>query len=501
MIASSVWSLLVLAVGLQHLPGSYSNEVSESEQESQTSQPSAPSTGAGPLFLTPYINQCEYWNARELSKVDYFNYLLPNLTAHSGYITVKDTKNNESNLFFFFVEAEGNSSDAPLLLWTQGGPGLSALFGFFLENGPVGFSFNQTLHPVFYPRTNTLQKNMSVIYLDLPVGAGFSYTNETTAYPKHLEEISLHVMQFLQQFLQVFSEYQGRYLYLAGESYGARYSVASAYMMLQKEQENTVPMQLAGVIGGNGFLGPILETADSSDFLYQVSMLTSDGRNEFSRAFQEMKVLLPYAASNYTIAEYLLYKLFSTIFTNTPPTLFQNLTLYDDHASPFYTKRPLQMLLCYGFLNNTAAFKKAIHVGENASFQYNNPTLLYTFAGDWLRDIRNMTQEVLERIRVLLYLGQMDALFPSVKQRAHIANLSWSQSEAYRNATRELWKPPTWGPYSGHAAYLKEVTNFTEAVVLGMSHFGAADKPDEVYHLVMKFLTTAPLGLAPTAAS
>ncbi|XP_075728928.1 putative serine carboxypeptidase CPVL [Rhipicephalus microplus] len=486
MISAWAWTLLILAGSFQGVLGSslYEEVAAESNQVTPDSEPPENYPINRPLHLTPYIEMCLYDLAKNLSKVTFFQ----NFTtapAYSGYITVD--KDTDSNLFFVLIEAETNSDNAPLLLWTQGGPGLSALFGLFLENGPANFHSPLNITK----RTNTLQKHMSVLYVDVPVGAGFSYTRN--GYPQKLEDVVKHEMEFLKQFLELFREYKGRKLYLAGESYGARYSVALADHILRNPAE--IDVCLAGVIGGNGFLGPILETADSSEFLYEVSMLTEEGRANFSAQFQLMKQLLPRARNDTDVAKYLLYLLFSTIFTNSPPTLFQNLTMYNDHASPLHTQRPARLLTCYGFISMSEEFKIAIHAGENASFQYNNEDLLTTFASDWLRDIRNMTQHVLEKIRVLFYLGQIDALFPSVQQRAHYAKLNWTRSAEYKQCPRTTWKPEPWkrNLYSGFAAYVKKVTNFTEAVVLGMSHYGAVEKPDEVYYLVTEFVNKSEL--------
>uniref|UniRef100_A0A131Z7G1 Serine carboxypeptidase n=1 Tax=Rhipicephalus appendiculatus TaxID=34631 RepID=A0A131Z7G1_RHIAP len=481
MISTLSWTLFVIAAGFQYVGSDTPGANAEGGQQVSEGQPPKLSADSGKLLLTPYIDACNYTTAKKLSKVTYFE-KFTKADAYSGYITVNESTG--SNLFFLFIEAAVKTDSTPLLLWTQGGPGLSALFGLFLENGPAAFYSSE----IILPRMSTLQKHMSVIYVDLPVGAGFSYTNPDT-YPKTLEEIVAHVMNFLKQFLELFQEYQGRDIYLAGESYGARYSVAVADHMLQTPEKLNV--HLAGVIGGNGFLGPILETADSSDFLYEVSMLTAEGRVNFSTQFKTMMGLLEPAAKNQSIALYLFKMLFSTIFTNTPPTLFQNLTLYEDHASPLHTKRPLHMQLCYLFLSNSKEFKKAIHVGEDAFFQYNHLPLIYSFAFDWFRDIRNMTQRVLDKTRMLVYLGQLDALFPSVKQREHFAKLQWTHAEAYQKAIRTPWKPSSWESHRGFAGYTKKVTNFIETVLLNMSHYGAADRPDEVYELIMEFVNNS----------
>lgn len=469
------WIFLLLTPCLQYASGSDMQErpVISIEAISRLLSPE----DFYPLFLTPYIDNCTYELGRNKSKLALFQYFAQ-VNAYSGYITVNRKSN--SNLFFLFVEAEVNPSEAPLLLWTQGGPGLSALFGQFLQNGPIAFTGN----PLLSLRQKTLQKNMSIIYLDLPVGAGFSFTDDNTTYPKTLEEVTITVITFLNQFLELFSDYKDRDFYLAGESYGARYSVAIAEWMLTHTKN--VSLKLMGTIGGNGFLGPVLETADSSEFLYHMSMLDMEGRKKFKEQFQFMRDLA--GSGNESLVMYALQLLMKTIFTNEHEhTMFQDLTLFSDHASPMKTQRPLLMLMCYGFLSMNTT-KMLLHAGANMPFHIYNPLLVNSFAFDWMRDISNLTEHVLNQSRVLFYTGQMDALFPSVNQREYFKRLNWTFAEKYRNATRSPWIPHE--SYYGFAGYIKKVERFWEAVLFGMSHYGAVDKPDEVYHLMTEFIFT-----------
>ena len=60
----------------------------------------------------------------------------------------------------------------------QGGPGGSSLFGLFIEHGP--FSVDANLNLV--ERNHTWTATHSVLYVDNPVGTGFSFTEKDACY-------------------------------------------------------------------------------------------------------------------------------------------------------------------------------------------------------------------------------------------------------------------------------------------------------------------------------
>ena len=80
------------------------------------------------VFVTPYLPE-RYTEAQALtaSKVGDF-------PIHAGFLTL-DSK-AFSNTYFVYSPARNGQADAPILLWLQGGPGASSLFGLFTEIGP-----------------------------------------------------------------------------------------------------------------------------------------------------------------------------------------------------------------------------------------------------------------------------------------------------------------------------------------------------------------------------
>ena len=79
---------------------------------------------------------------------------------YSGYINVTVSTDREMLVHYIFVESESEPDTDPVLLWTNGGPGASSMFGLFVELGPLlanGDSLKTAAYnktggpPLFYP--------------------------------------------------------------------------------------------------------------------------------------------------------------------------------------------------------------------------------------------------------------------------------------------------------------------------------------------------------------
>jgi carboxypeptidase C (cathepsin A) len=99
---------------------------------------------------------------------------------YSGTIKVSNSVQKDSNhhLFYWFFRNTAKS-DLPLVLWLNGGPGSPSMFGLFLENGPLRIShfspFSSSDFLVSLNPEGSWADISNIIFLDQPVGTGFSF--------------------------------------------------------------------------------------------------------------------------------------------------------------------------------------------------------------------------------------------------------------------------------------------------------------------------------------
>ncbi|KAM0965583.1 hypothetical protein ACFX13_021857 [Malus domestica] len=187
---------------------------------------------------------------------------------YSGYVTVDEKK--QKALFYYLAEAEIDPASKPLVLWLNGGPGCSSLgVGAFSENGP------------FRPQGEVLVRNehswnteANMLYLETPIGVGFSYSTDTSSYEARDN------LLFLQKWLEKFPQYRNRSLYITGESYAGHYVPQLAELMLQFKKE--YQFNLKGIALGN----PVLEFATDfnsrAEFFWSHGLISDSTYNMFT---------------------------------------------------------------------------------------------------------------------------------------------------------------------------------------------------------------------------
>lgn len=238
-----------------------------------------------PLILSPLISEGKIKEAQNKAAVT--NLMPDDVKSFSGFLTVDSTC--QSNMFFWFFPSQNNASSDPVVVWLNGGPGSSSMLGLLTENGPYRLTVDGNLTKNKY----SWNRNSSVIYVDNPVGAGFSFTKNSTCYSKNEVQVADNFLKFLKEFFRLFPLLKNNKFFLTGESYAGKYIPAIAFALFNGKTD----LHLDGISIGNGLIDPINQLHYAEHF-YQLGLTEDKIKFEMEKAENEIKELIK--AGNYS---------------------------------------------------------------------------------------------------------------------------------------------------------------------------------------------------------
>ena len=187
---------------------------------------------------------------------------------YAGYVTVNKTCG--SNMFWWFFGAQDGNASAPLLMWLNGGPGSSSLYGLFEEMGP--FTASPDGQSVL-PRNTTWNAHYAMLFVDNPVGTGFSYTEDPSCYAENMDDVAVNLYALLTGFFTAFPAYLSNPFYVCGESYGGKYAPSIAYYIHDQNLRNPpIRINLAGMSVGDGLMDPLTQIPGYGQLLFNEGM-------------------------------------------------------------------------------------------------------------------------------------------------------------------------------------------------------------------------------------
>ncbi|KAJ1400260.1 Serine carboxypeptidase, serine active site [Sesbania bispinosa] len=203
-------------------------------------------------------------------------------SQYGGYVTVD--KLAGSAFYYYFVEAQHSKETKPLLLWLNGGPGCSSLaYGAMQELGPFRVnSDGKTLYRNRYSWNNVA----NVLFLESPVGVGFSYSNRSSDYNVNGDKkTAADNYLFLLNWLERFPEYKNRDFYISGESYAGHYVPQLAHTILyhNKKAKKTI-INLKGIMIGNAVINDDTDSQGLYDYLASHAIISDQAAYDITKA-------------------------------------------------------------------------------------------------------------------------------------------------------------------------------------------------------------------------
>ncbi|XP_075235724.1 retinoid-inducible serine carboxypeptidase-like isoform X5 [Lycorma delicatula] len=199
-----------------------------------------------------------------------------------GYVEVRKGAHMFYWLYYINAVKESEATEHPLVIWLQGGPGASSTgYGNFEELG--------TLFKNLTERESAWTKHVNVLYIDNPVGSGFSYVENESLYVKTNHEIAVDLVTFTKEFYKKLKKFSETPLYIFAESYGGKMAIEFAYDLYQEIKNHNLKINFKGIALGDSWISPVDSCLTLAAYLLNFGEIDIEGYNTINNVAEVLK--------------------------------------------------------------------------------------------------------------------------------------------------------------------------------------------------------------------
>ncbi|KAK1309118.1 Serine carboxypeptidase-like 51 [Acorus calamus] len=409
----------------------------------------------------------------------------PDGSEEWGYVQVRP----KAHMFWWLYRSpqrvDNASSPWPIILWLQGGPGASGIgIGNFQEVGPLDIDLK--------PRNSTWLQKADLLFVDNPVGTGYSFVEDEKLCVKTDEEAATDLTTLLKALFNGNANLQKSPLYLIAESYGGKYAVTLGLSIVDAVQKGELKLKLGGVALGDSWISPEDFVFSWGPLLRDVSRLDSNGADKSNSIAEEIKQQIQ--KGEYIDATNSWNQLENVIIANSNGVDFYNFLLDDgsdplsitgtDQLSEGITMKRYSMYLSskasssggggLGSLMNGVIKEKLKIIPKDVSWGAQSNLVFNALMGDFMKPRINEVDELISKgVNVTVYNGQVDVICSTKGTEAWVQKLKW---EGLKNFTN-LERTPLYCGGDDTKGFTRSYQNFHFYWILGAGHFVPVDQP------------------------
>ncbi|KAL6639719.1 hypothetical protein ACP70R_022541 [Stipagrostis hirtigluma subsp. patula] len=363
----------------------------------------------------------------------------------AGYVTVNQTHGRA--LFYWFFEATHDVHKKPLVLWLNGGPGCSSLYGAIQELGPF---LIQKGTPELRLNPESWNKDANLLFLESPVGVGFSYTNTTQDLHEFGDKLAAHDMYtFMVHWFKRFPQFKCHDFYIAGESYAGHQvpQLADKIVEMNKKVHKSRHINLKGIMLGNPAIDDASDTRGMVEYAWDHAVMSDELYTIIGKVCNFSGEAVDSLVSHYHKRDACDDAL--DIFYNTFGDEHNGINMYNIYAPTCTTSSPTTNGLLYRGYDpcqntyaeeymNRADVQRALHaINATGSVPKNWAICNYSMIREWM-DSPASTLPVIKRLvdgaglRVWVYSGDADARVPVTATRRALRKLGLPAVKPWR---------------------------------------------------------------------
>ncbi|XP_061906531.1 retinoid-inducible serine carboxypeptidase [Entelurus aequoreus] len=403
------------------------------------------------------------------------------------YVEVRDG----AHMFWWLYYADSQSvkyQEVPFVMWLQGGPGGSGSgFGNFGEIGPLDSDLQ--------PRKSSWVKAASVLFVDNPVGTGFSYAERPDCYATDIDMVASDMLVLLKHFFSKMEDFQKIPFFIFSESYGGKMAAAISLEVTKAVTRGDLRCNFAGVALGDSWISPVDSVMTWGPYLYATSLLDDNGLNQVKIAAEAVKDAVEQqhfdkATELWSVAE-------TVIEQNTNGVNFYNILSQESddvssagsnlisllarrHIAPLH-KQSLSQLM------NGAIRHKLGIIPQNVTWGGQAEQVFSSMAADFMKPVVHMVDQLLTAgVNVSVYNGQLDLIVDTLGQELWLQRLEWAGLPGFNKLRWTALDDPASPGVTG--AFVKSFQNFSFYWILKAGHMIPSDQGPMALQM-MKMIT------------
>ncbi|KEH38909.1 serine carboxypeptidase-like 51 [Medicago truncatula] len=405
-----------------------------------------------------------------------------------GYVQVRPKAHMFWWLYRSPYKVENPSKPWPIILWLQGGPGGSGVgFGNFIEFGPLDANLE--------PRNFTWLRKADLLFVDSPVGTGFSFVEDSKLLVKTDEEAATDLTTLLIKIFNNDPILQKCNLFIFGESYGGKFAATLGLSALKAIKKGRLKTTLGGVVLADSWISPEDYVLSWGPLLKDMSRIDDNGLQKSNILAERIKQQLEAgefinATSTWIQLEYVINKSSNFVdfynfmedsgsYSVTSSTIEKRLLKeipmrrYSKYLTSFKDSNVVNGDL--DTLLNGVTKKKLKIIPNNITWYAESVYVIANFLGEFMKPRIAEVDELLALgVNVTVYNGQLDLICATKGTESWLKKLKWLGLQNFLSKDRT---PIYCGSERKTKGFFKSYENLNFYWILGAGHFVPIDQP------------------------
>ncbi|XP_054743214.1 retinoid-inducible serine carboxypeptidase-like [Anastrepha obliqua] len=408
-----------------------------------------------------------------------------------GYVDIR----TGAHMFYWLYYTTANVTnytERPLAIWLQGGPGASSTgYGNFEELGPLDLYGNY--------RNHTWVKDMNVLFIDNPVGSGYSYVDNVFYLTKNNTEIALDLVRLMKGFYKLHPEFETVPLHIFCESYGGKMAPEFALELYYAIQRGELRSNLVSVILGDPWTSPIDSVLAWAPLLLNMGIVDQDGYEKISESANKTQELIN--QEKWTRATIQWGTTQSILLLESKGVDFYNIqtpTRGDSYSRLLLRTNNIQDLMYRTMVHYDidedrdqiledlmqGPVSQALNISSKVKWGSQSGSTFTRLSGDFMKPVIHIVEELLNStdLKVGVLSGHLDLICATPGTVNWIEKMQWSYKSDYEAAPRV-------GINVNRIleGYEKSAGNFTMFWINRAGHMVPADNPAGMSYILQKF--------------